>query len=484
MPLNLQLSGNPRYQPKALQPYFGYDNQFKYVAEVEIATLETLADVGVIPPADVVLITPELRTSLSDILTTEVDKVESEVTKHDVRAWIRLAQDRIAPRLRPWIHLPNTSYDVIDTARTLQFFRAHHYVLKAMTKMVIGHLCELVRKYSTTVQIGRTHGQHALPITVGFWLATILSRILDNIEEANASAQKLVGKISGAVGAYNSHRGPGITKRCGSIPFEDRVLWKLALRPSRISTQILPPESLARYLWNLILLSASLGQFGRDGRHLMRTEIAEIGEPFDSTQTGSSTMAQKRNPINFENLEGTWLKTKCEFQKVLETLITDHQRDLVGSSIYRDFPTIVVNVVLQLGTLLREKDGVPFINRITVNEAACKRNFEMQGDLILAELMYIVLQMSGFQGDGHELVNREAVAGVGKGFTIFEATRTALMTKGYLGELKQFDQFLTTIPEETLEMLMNSKVENYIGFAVEKSLEIVSLAKDYLYRQE
>ena len=120
-------------------------------------------------------------------------------------------------------------------------------------------------------------------------------------------------------------------------------------------------------------------------------------------------MAHKRNPINFENLEGTWIKNQVEFGKVLATMVSEHQRDLVGSSIARDFPTIVVNLVSQLNTLLREADGKPFISRISVDEASLKRNFDAQGDAILAEPIYIALQMAGYEGDAHELVNHVAM---------------------------------------------------------------------------
>src|SRR3989338_4284156 len=416
---NLTLPGNPRYQPKDLQAYFGYDNLFRYVAEVEIATMRTLADIGIIPPADIALLTPEVEQKLLSITTSEVDEVERKITKHDIRAWVRLAQERSPLGLRRWIHVPLTSYDVLDTARSLQFLRAHTEVVKPLADKVIGHFIERTRTFSSQKQIGRTHGQHALPITVGFWFATILSRILRNLESANAAAYGLVGNISGAVGAYNAQKAVGIldyakraikkeeSEEIGyAVPktFEGLVLRRLGLKPAPISTQILPPEPLADYLFACVKLSATFGQFGLDGRHLMRTEIAELGEPFEAGQVGSSTMAHKRNPINFENLEGTWKKNKVEFYKVLECMTSEHQRDLVGSSIARDFPTIVVNVVNQLNTLLREAGGKPFISRISVDEVALKRNFEAQGDTILAEPIYIALQMAGYNGDAHELV--------------------------------------------------------------------------------
>ncbi|MEK7639498.1 MAG: lyase family protein, partial [Patescibacteria group bacterium] len=188
---NLSLPGNPRYQPKDLQPVFGYDNLFQTVAEVEIATMRTLAEIGIIPEADIVSLTLAVEQGLLAIPTSEVDDVEREVTKHDIRAWVRIAQSKVDPGLRRWIHVPLTSYDALDTARALQFVRGHE-VVKRLTDRVIGHFVEQVNTFASLPQIGRTHGQHALPITVGFWFATILSRILTNIQSANSAAEKLV----------------------------------------------------------------------------------------------------------------------------------------------------------------------------------------------------------------------------------------------------------------------------------------------------
>lgn len=471
---NLSLPGNPRYQPKDLQSVFGYDNLFRTVAEVEIATMKTLADIGIIPEADIASLTPVVEQELLAIPTTEVDDVERKVTKHDIRAWVRIAQSKVDPGLRRWIHVPLTSYDALDTARALQFVRGHE-VVKLLTDKVVGLFVEQVNLFALQPQIGRTHGQHALPITVGFWFATILSRILTNIQSANSAAEKLVGKISGAVGVYNAQVGLGIAARCGDKTFEERVLEKLGLKAAPISTQILPPEPLADYLFSCVKLSAAFGQFGRDGRHLMRTEIAELGEPFEKGQVGSSTMAHKRNPINFENLEGTWIKNQVEFGKVLATMVSEHQRDLVGSAIARDFPTIVVNLVNQLDTLLREASGKPFISRISVDEASLKRNFEAQGDAILAEPIYIALQMAGYEGDAHELVNHIAMPHSRQGgISLLEATQWAL-------QQQSADQVWSKIPPETINML--SKPETYTGAAAAKAREIARSAETYLKAQ-
>ena len=257
----------------------------------------------------------------------------------------------------------------------MQYYRAWHSAIKPAALEVVRLFMELIEKYANSLAIGRTHGQHALPITVGFWLAGILSKILYNLEKIEENCNGLVGKVSGAVGAYNAQAALGIAGRCGKKTFEQRVLEKLGLQPAKISTQILPPEPLAYFLYSGVMLSAAFGQFGRDARQLMRSEIAEIAEGYEAGQVGSSTMAHKRNPINFENLEGTFIKTKNEFGKVLDTLISEHQRDLVGSSVARDFPVILVNVQHQLHTLLKkDKNGVPFLLRLRVDETSCLLN--------------------------------------------------------------------------------------------------------------
>lgn len=474
---NLSLPGNPRYQPAQLVPIFGYDNLYRAVGMVEIATLRTLAEIGVITADEIATLTPEVEAAILAITTTEVDEVERKVTQHDIRAWVQIAQQKVDPRLKRWIHVPLTSYDALDTARAIQFHRAHE-VVRTLTDELIGHFATQASTHARTLQIGRTHGQHALPVTVGFWFATILSRLLAGIESANRAADALVGKISGAVGAHNAQVGLGFEERCGNISFEERVLSKLGLKPARISTQILPPEPLADYLFACMKITAALGQFGRDGRHLMRTEIGEIGEPFQKGQVGSSTMAHKRNPINFESLESNWLKSQAEVGKVLSLMVSEHQRDLVGSAVARDLPIIVVNLVTQLNTLLRKKDGVPFILRLSVDEAALERNFKAQGDTILAEPIYIALQMAGYEGDAHKLVNEEAMPYAKENsMALLSAVLTVLQFE-YDRMGKVWSEVWGNIPPETRALLQDPS--KYTGDAATKALQIVDLADAYL----
>ena len=468
---NLALPSNPRYQPVEMVPYFGYDNLYREVAAVEIATLQTLGEIGVISKEALAELLPSIIEDILAISTTEVDKIERKITHHDIRAWVRRAQEIINKKLVRWVHIPLTSYDSIDTGRILQFRKAYQHVLNPSISQVVELLAGLVEKFAGQIQIGRTHGQHALPITVGFWLATILNRIVYNWQQMDLYSKGLVGKISGAVGAHNAQIGLNFTKSGRGKTFEQMVLDRLGLCPARISTQILPPEPLGYFLFSCCMLSASFAQFGRDCRHLMRSEIAEVVESFEEGQTGSSTMAQKRNPINFENIEGTWIRTKNEFGKVMDTLISEHQRDLTGSSVARDYPIILINLQQQLNTLLRKnKNEVPFLSRITFHQDACQKNFEMSSHLILAEPLYIALQMAGYPGDAHELITRKLVP-------IAKERNTLLVEvlEEFAQDNPEFETVISTIPEEVWKLLHCP--EDYTGDAEKVALEIVAYAK-------
>lgn len=465
------LPGNPRYQPKTLEHVFGYEVLYRETARVELAVLETLGDIGVIAKKDIKLLTPKVKEKVLALKTSEVDKLEREVTKHDIRALVRLIQERIPKQLRPWVHVPLTSYDARGTAETLQFAQAHN-ALKPEINSVIKILAKLTEKYAATTQVGRTHGQHALPITVGFWLATILNRVVHNARLMDKAVENLVGKISGAVGAYNAQVALGINKKAGSN-FEGRVLKKLGLKAAPISTQIAAPEPLAEYLFACVELSAAFGQFGRDCRHLMRSEIGEVSEEFAKGQVGSSTMAHKRNPISFENLEGMWLKTKNEFGKVLDSLISEHQRDLVGSSVSRDFPIITVNVAQQLSTLLKKKKGgKTFLERMSFDTLSLNRNFDENASKMMAEPMYLALQMAGYQGDAHELVNHKAIQLVKDDVNLVDAIELLAQSDTALSRAFQ------NVPQTTKNVLKSPK--SYTGKASKKALQVVKDARKYL----
>ena len=169
-----------------------------------------------------------------------------------------------------------------------------------------------------------------------------------------------------------------------------------------------------------------------------------------------------------------WLRTKNEFGKFLDTLISEHQRDLVGSSVYRDFPIIIVNLTTQLNTLLRQNDkGLSFLQRITVNPTACLRNFELNTHLILSEPLYIALQMAGYQGDAHKVVNHILVP------RAQESLRPlAEIAADYAEQDEKFAEAWRRIPSEVADLL--HQPAQYTGLASQKARQIANLVEAQL----
>jgi adenylosuccinate lyase len=481
-PERLELPGNPRYQPESLKPFFGYDNNARFYLDVEWALLKVLAKLNMLPPGVEARLTDEIHQMIrSKVNTTLEDAIEKTITKHDIRALVAAShyflittRRRLAKALARWFHVPATSYDIIDTARIVAYKRAFWEVSFPSLLNLIGSLKEKVLQFSGVAQIGRTHGQHAEPITVGFWLATILGRIIGIAEHLVAREAELVGKFNGPVGAYNCQVALGFERKSQEMfgkTFEELVLAELSLSPAPISTQILPPEPLDRFLFEFTLLSGALGQISRDCRNLQRTELSEVVEPFEASQDGSSAMPHKRNPISWEGIEGIYTIVKNEFHKVLDVVISDHQRDATGMCVMREFPGIIVLTQHQLETANR------IVPRISVDTEALNRNFAIDRHLVLSEAVYIALVMAGYQGDAHSLVNHTLVprSQVSGRHLITELSLLA-------DEKPRLKPVLANIPSELINWLQEP--EDFIGLAKEKALEIAYRADAFLAKYD
>ncbi|MCU0680550.1 MAG: lyase family protein [Planctomycetes bacterium] len=500
MEKNLNLGILPRYEGrvKDLRPYFGYDNLIVWYVKVEIALMKTLLKIGIMPDTtnsqngqkiSTGKLLEEKVEAILRITTSEVDE-EERITKHDIRALVnKLRQVINNDDLARWAHFSATSYDIIDSARALQYRSAYYDVTRPALKKLLEEFNNLIIKYHATPQIGRTHGQHAIPITVGFWLATIVSRILSCLEELDKCAEDLIGKISGPVGANNAQQLLLLNKmsldKLG-ITFEEAVLGELGLSPGRISTQIVQPEPLARFLNATTLLSAVFAQFGTDCRHLMRTEIGEIREFKGKSQVGSSSMPHKANPITFENLAGCYVIVKNEYGKVLDVINSDHQRDLVGSVVMRDFPRIIIHTQMQINNLLKKEElsaeqkargdeAKTFLARISVNEEACERNLKMRSKVVIAEPLYLLLQLNGYEKDAHKLINEQLVA-------VAERENINLVEALLKSDDREAIVAYNKISTEQKAILL--RPETYFGDAPEKALSIVQAVKTYLFNTE
>jgi len=322
-----------RYGVKELVDYLSEESFVKYKIKVEIALLETLYDFKICPK----YVVNEVKNASKDIKIEEIYKEEKKI-KHDLRALVNVIKKHISEKSKPFIHFAATSYDIVDTARSLMLKEATENVIIPDMIELEKIFIKLARKEKNTLQIGRTHGQHAEPITFGFFISLYVERWGERILKVKEAKDNLKGKFSGAVGCYN-----GLSLIVKDVEkFEKKLIEKLNLKSSKISTQILPPEPVVDFVHSIISSFSVLANFSDDMRHLQRTEIGEVGEPFEEKQVGSSTMPQKRNPINFENVKSAWKTFMPRIITSYMDQISEHQRDLTNSLSQRYIPELLV----------------------------------------------------------------------------------------------------------------------------------------------
>jgi len=387
-----------RYREDDMLEYLSEQGFIEHKLNVEQALIVALNMFSI---CDHPMVFTEFLEARSQITAEEV-YVEEERIKHDIRALVNCIKRRVSDEGKPYIHMTATSFDISDTANAARFKGVIEKIVLPALIDLEKTLIEIACREAGTIQIGRTHGQHAVPITFGFAIANYVSRLGECIFSIKRLSKELVGKFSGAVGAYNA------SSLFVSDPeeFEKCVLEELAttkngikLKPAEISTQIVPPEPMIRVLSELILTGGVLANLSRDMRHLQRTEIGEVGEEFLPDQVGSSTMPQKRNPINFENVESLWKVLIGHLSTIYLNQISEHQRDLTNSAAERTYPEIIVYLVSMTRRLNRT------MKKLRVDKANIKRNFDLQKDLIIAEPLQLILSALDHP-DAHEKVRQ------------------------------------------------------------------------------
>ncbi len=377
-----------RYWDEEVAKYLSENGFTRYKLLVELALVKVLHRRGICSEA----VVKEVEAACGQVNTAEVYEEEDRI-RHDIRALVNCICAKVSDASKPYVHMTATSFDIIDTANAGRYYGVVTHVLIPSLKKLEEVLITIALREAETVQIGRTHGQHAVPITFGFAVASYVSRIGDCILTLDALADELPGKFSGAVGAYNA----------SSLFFDDpeafeaEVLAELGLTPAEHSTQIVPPEALTRLLCEVTIAAGILANLSDDMRHLQRTEIGEVGEEFEATQVGSSTMPQKRNPINFENVKSLWKVVISRITTVFLDQISEHQRDLTNSASARTYGEVVAYVVSSAKRLTRT------MQKLSVDRANLERNLAMQQGMVLAEPLYIILAALGHP-DAHEKV--------------------------------------------------------------------------------
>jgi adenylosuccinate lyase len=369
-----------RYFDVEVARYLSERSRVAYQAYVEAALVSVLADYGVCSQE----IADEIAVAASQVTTEEV-YAEEKTTKHDIKALVNCIKVKLSEKAQPYVHFGATSHDIIGTASSLQFKDAMTNVVLPRLNTLLQSLAVLSEKYADTVQIGRTHGQHAVPITFGFAIAEYVSRLGQSIEIIQTATGNLFGKFSGAVGSYNALS----VFVDDPEEFEEKIVTSLGLKVAPYSTQIIPAENIIRLLDELSLAAGIMSNLAHDMRHLQRTEIGEVRERFEEGQTGSSTMAHKRNPWNFENIVSMWKQVVAQTVNARLNISSEHQRDLTDSASSRFYviiPASVAAMANRLNTIM---------NKLEVDEESMQRNLKLTGGAIAAEPLYLLFEKYG-----------------------------------------------------------------------------------------
>ena len=377
-----------RYTSQAMGRIWSLKNRYQKFLEVEILASEAWAELGVIPKEAAALIAANASFDVE-----RIDALEQE-TRHDVVAFTRSVAESLGAESR-YFHYGLTSYDIVDTALSVLLVEAAA-LLQAGLAELDQVLTEQALRYKQTPTIGRTHGVHAEPTSLGLKFALWLAenrRNIKRLEQATAAIR--VGKISGAVGNY-AHIDPFI---------EEYVCHKLGLEAAAVSTQILQRDRHAEFVCTLALIGASLEKIALEIRNLQRTETRELEEPFYSGQKGSSAMPHKKNPVTSEKICGLARLLRGYAVTALENVALWHERDISHSSAER---VILPDSTIALDHMLQQT--IRIVRELVVNEEQLAANLELTGGLIYSQRVLLALVESGLsREEAYDLVQSYAM---------------------------------------------------------------------------
>jgi adenylosuccinate lyase len=368
-----------RYTRPELGRLWSEEARMEAWRQVELAACEELPGLlGADGPSEA-----ELRAIAGASFTVAEVQERELVTEHDVAAFVDVLGASVGEAGR-WIHFGLTSSDVLDTALALQLRAAGEPILAGARELVVT-LTARAREHVDTLCVGRTHGVHAEPTTFGLKLAGFAFEAHRNAERLQrAFAQVAVGAISGAVGTYAAT----------SPEFEARVLGRLGLASEDVSTQVVPRDRHAELLGAIALAGAGLERIATEVRHLQRTEVREVQEPFRAGQKGSSAMPHKRNPIKSEQISGLARVLRANAQAGLENVALWHERDISHSSVER--------VILPDSTILLDylqHRAIALVRDMTVDTQRMRANLELTHGALFSQRVLLALVEAGSSRD-------------------------------------------------------------------------------------
>jgi len=364
------------------------ENRYRKFLDIEIAVCYALAEKEIIPPEAARAIEKNAAFTVERILQIE------EMTRHDVVAFTRCVAESLGDESR-YFHYGLTSYDVVDTALSLLLQEACGHIAGKLEEL-ISILGKQALRHRDTVMIGRTHGIHAEPITLGLKFALWWDEMNRHKERLQRAVDAVsYGKISGAVGTY-AYLDPWV---------EEEVCRRLGLKPAPISTQILQRDGHGELLAVLALIASSLDKFAVEIRSLQKTEVREVEEPFYSGQKGSSAMPHKRNPVSCEQVSGLARLVRANAQVALENIPLWHERDISHSSAERViFPDSTILVHYLLDQMIR------IIRELHIYPQNMLRNLEKTRGLVFSQGVLLALVEKGFsREEAYDLVQQLAM---------------------------------------------------------------------------
>lgn len=377
-----------RYTLPAMAEVWSEERKFRAWLEVEIAVCEVLAERGEIPREAV-----ETIKRKADFTVERIHEIE-EVTRHDVIAFTSAVAENVGPESR-FVHLGLTSTDVVDTAQALVVREASNLIEAELVRLLETVRSQALR-YRHTPMIGRTHGVHAEPTTLGLKLLvwyTELERHLERFRHARANLE--VGKISGPVGSY-THLPPEV---------EEAACAKLGIPFAKVSTQTLQRDRHAEYICCLAMLGASYDKMATEIRHLQRTEVREAAESFAKGQKGSSSMPHKRNPITCEQISGLSRVLRANVVVALDNVPLWHERDISHSSAERvilpDSTTLAHYLTVKVNKVIGGMD---------VDSEQMLRNLGLMKGLIFSGTLLLELARKGvLRETAYQWIQRNAM---------------------------------------------------------------------------
>ncbi|HMR35195.1 adenylosuccinate lyase [uncultured Paracoccus sp.] len=381
----------PRYARPEMTAIWSPETKFRIWYEIEAHACDAQAELGVIPKENAAAVW-KARDVEFDV--ARIDEIEA-VTKHDVIAFLTHLAEHIGGDEARFVHQGMTSSDVLDTTLNVQLVRAADILLADMDKLLAA-LKRRALEHKDTVRIGRSHGIHAEPTTMGLTFARFYAEMDRNRRRLGAAREEVAtGAISGAVGTF-ANIDPHV---------EDYVCEKLGLRPEPISTQVIPRDRHAMFFATLGVVASSIENIAIEIRHMQRTEVLEAEEFFSPGQKGSSAMPHKRNPVLTENLTGLARLVRMTVIPAMENVALWHERDISHSSVERG---IAPDATITLDFALNRLAGV--VDKLVIYPENMLKNMNKFKGLVMSQRVLLALTQAGVsREDAYRLVQRNAM---------------------------------------------------------------------------